>query len=146
MEKYLWILIPLAFPVVFIPFWCFVCFIISLVSGWNTLAREFQTTQKPEGKTFFSQRAMLNGARYNHVLNVTPAPQGLHLNLMSLFRAGHPPLLIPWSKLGPFSSRQILWLTANSTTISTGAGGKVVLTLFDQKVVDAISGYLHQYQ
>lgn len=77
-------------------FWLLVVNLIALASGWKLLAKRFRPQLPFPGPVWKWQSAMLRGARYNGSLNIGADPMGMFLAVMPIFRAGHPPLLIPW--------------------------------------------------
>ena len=137
----LWFLIPLGA----VAFWCFICFIISLASGWHHLAGHFRAAQDAtpnlEGQAFYLQRAQMNGSEYKGCLNLKVANQGLYLSVLLPFRAGHAPLLIPWNALSDFELNKIFWMNYQVTTITSPSGGKVKLGLIDQNLIKAIQSH-----
>jgi hypothetical protein len=101
--------LPLLFPFVFSAFWCFVCFMLGFVSGWQRLALAYATDQAPRGTAFSWQSGYVGAVRYGNCLNVRVAPEGLFLSTVWLFRLGHKPLLVPWDAIHNPQPRQVLW-------------------------------------
>ncbi|WP_035601585.1 hypothetical protein [Haloferula sp. BvORR071] len=104
-------LAPLLFLILFPAFWCFVVWIISILGGWARLGRDYTARNKPLGPDFSMlslQIAPMTG--YNNCLQVTFCAQGIYMVPFLIFRVGHPPLLIPWSKVGPIQTRNFLWM------------------------------------
>lgn len=106
---------PLGFAIFFVALWCAVCFIISMVSGWFALARRFRMQSEPYGdlKTagpFFYTVYMRFWGRYSSVIRLTAASDALYGSVLFLFRAGHPPLRIPWNEVR-FGKTKRLWRT-----------------------------------
>lgn len=85
-----------AMPVVFVGFWMSVCWLLALIGGWRALASPYRVDGEPKGpmRRVFG---MIGLVSYNGVLDVGASQHGLELRVMSLFRAGHPPLRIPWN-------------------------------------------------
>ena len=83
-------------PVVFVGFWMGVCWILALAGGWRALAARYRVSNEPRPTT---QRTsgMVGLVSYNGVLELAASRLGLELRVMGLFRAGHPPLRIPWT-------------------------------------------------
>lgn len=95
------VLIPfiiLAFAIVFPIFWMLVVGLISLLSGWQRLAQRYRATLPPSGQKWTWQYGMIGWAGYRGVLNLTANDAGLFMEVMWLFRFGHPPLFIPWQE------------------------------------------------
>ena len=96
---WLFVLIPLAFVIVFPVFWLFTVWLIGSFGGWQRMAQRYRAQQPPTGKRFVSQYGFVGGARYGNALNVTANDAGLHISPVSLFAFNHPPLFIPWHDL-----------------------------------------------
>jgi hypothetical protein len=87
-----------AFLVVFPAFWCGICVLLSWMGGWSRMAQQFTASanQSVQGKTLSWRSGRVGGVNYKGVLNIRTNKSGMHLSVMPLFRAGHPPLFIPW--------------------------------------------------
>lgn len=92
---FLLLLIPL-FLVGFVLIWSGVVYLLAWLSGWRRLARHYRCAKAPAGSVFGTLWAMLGPVNHRGTLQIQPAPEGLYLSMMALFRIGHPPLLIPW--------------------------------------------------
>jgi hypothetical protein len=92
-----WVLL---IPLVALPFmYVVVAYMISNM-GWSTLAARFRTdTPPPEGARRMQWGSFGGFGSYNNVLTVGYSDAGLYLGVLILFRAFHPPLLIPWSAI-----------------------------------------------
>lgn len=92
-------LIPFLFPFFFIGMWCLVCKKISQ-EGWSDWARIYRCERELTGKLYSgrSGRFSLQGS-YSRILNVRLGHEGIGLSVMLPWRVGHPPLLLPWSKV-----------------------------------------------
>jgi hypothetical protein len=116
-------LVIIAAPFGFVGFWMGVCWLLGAASGWRGLARRWRTREEaPIGAEWVS--GMLGLISYNGVLSVGVAEDGLDLRVMLLFRAGQPPLRIPWSEIrvegespGLFGSRTRLRLGERGPTL-----------------------------
>lgn len=124
-----WLLpaILIGFPLVFVPFWCFVCWLLSQMGGWGRIAARFPGSPNPDGPTFSMQSGRVGMTNYRSVLTIRPAPDGLHLAIMAIFRVGHPPLFIPWHEIRNARRRQILWMETISFDVSAPAIGRISL-------------------
>ena len=95
------LLVGLGFLAVFPLWWSLVLWMISRIGGWASLAGKYAAGRRPEGVNY-SWRSMrispLMG--YNNCLEVTLSREGIFMVPFVLFRAGHRPLLIPWSCIG----------------------------------------------
>jgi hypothetical protein len=87
--------------ILFLPvFWCLITFLIGALSGWLTLARKFRAENDFDGEKFhFCSAYMRFFSHYGNVLTFGADLSGLYLSIFPMFRAGHPPLLIPWSEI-----------------------------------------------
>ena len=86
----------------FIAVWCAVCYLLSLIGGWHTLAASWRTQDVFAGpKQSFCSGEMrwrwLVG--YNGVLTLGSNMHGLSLSVFAPFRVGHPPLFILWTAI-----------------------------------------------
>ena len=104
--------IVVGFLVIFPTFWCFVVWLISLIGGWRRLAQVYRTSETPGGRLLFTRFVLVGIASYRNTVTLHITPAGLHLAVMPLFRAGHPPLLIPWTALRGGESASFRWLAA----------------------------------
>jgi hypothetical protein len=112
-SNHFWTIWIYVYPLFFVTIWCVVCFLISVFSGWKTLARRFRTQVEPYGDVksagpFFYAVQMRNKANYSSVIRVAVASDALYLSILFLFRVGHPPLAIPWSEI-KFSKTTVFW-------------------------------------
>jgi hypothetical protein len=86
--------------VFFIAFWCFVTFLISVITGWHSLAQRFRYTDDFDGETWGFRSAYTRFfSHYGSCLKFGANSSGLYMSIFPLFRPGHPPLLIPWSEV-----------------------------------------------
>lgn len=74
--------------------------VLSRLTGWATLAREYTVDKEPEG-----DRRSWEGIRlrrfgyYNSCVVMVLSPGGLYLRVFRPFAFGHRPLLIPWERI-----------------------------------------------
>ena len=106
------------FPFFFAGIWCLVCVKISK-KGWHDWSRIYRCDRPLTGKLYpgRSGRFSFQGS-YSRVLNVRLCKEGIGLSVMLPWRAGHPPLLIPWSKVVGVEERNFLFLRSLRVTIS----------------------------
>ncbi len=95
---------PLGIAILFVAFWCVVCFLISLFTGWFTLSRRFKKQSEPQGETrsagpLFYGVYMRFWSHYGSAVRLTAASDALYASMLFLLRLGHPPLRIPWSEI-----------------------------------------------
>ena len=88
------VLVPV-FVVGFALFWIFVTFLISMF-GWRSLAAEYRAAAPFRGPVRSWASGRVGLAKYNGILAVGADPAGVSLAVNPLFRAGSPPLFIPW--------------------------------------------------
>ncbi len=79
--------------------WCAVLAVISLASGWRSLADRFRAESPPPDHRQWMVSGSLGWVDFNSSLVVGHSEAGLHLAAFPLFRPFHPPLLIPWSAI-----------------------------------------------
>lgn len=101
-NSFSWLLPSIAagFPLVFGGIWCLILRILSSASGWGRLAARFQHPGKFDGTCHHFQSARMKGVNFNSALVIGANREGLYLAPMILFRAFHPPLLVPWAEVG----------------------------------------------
>ena len=91
---------PSLFIVYFAALWCFVTFLIAMISGWHTLASRFRSTDDFNGETWTFRTAYMRFfSHYGTILTFGADSSGLYMSIFPAFRIGHPPLLIPWSEI-----------------------------------------------
>jgi hypothetical protein len=86
-------------PLGFVAWWCFVCFILGLVSGWHGLADRYRTHEPAPRNQRSLQGGMVGWVSHQGTLSLGAAEDGLDLRVLVLFRPGHPPLRIPWDDI-----------------------------------------------
>jgi hypothetical protein len=103
-----WLLpaILIGFPLVFIPLWCGIVFMLSRMSGWSEIAARFPGSPNPTGTLFGTVTGMVGWVSYRNVLKVHVAPEGLHVVPWKIFTIGHAPIFIPWSEIHQARLRQ----------------------------------------
>ncbi len=90
----------LIFPFFLVTMWILVGYVIALGGGWRLLAKRFRAQAPFSGKKWGGQSARMNwAANYSGVLTIGADNSGLFMVPFFLFRAGHPPLLIPWVEI-----------------------------------------------
>ncbi|GAB3690953.1 hypothetical protein GCM10027592_08620 [Spirosoma flavus] len=103
-------LIIVGFSIFFVSLWSGIVYLLSYLSGWQTLARQFQVQPRKEGveSNVYGRVGFVN---YNGVLKVACTDQGLYLAVMNVFSLGHPPILIPWSIVHDIREQHLLFQT-----------------------------------
>lgn len=89
--------IPPWAPFIFVGGWFVVGFVISRL-GWSSFATAHGDASRPPGPAYTSPHTQFGDwrASYNNVVRVVPCERGLWICVMFLFRAFHPPFLLPW--------------------------------------------------
>ncbi|MFY1831910.1 hypothetical protein ACN47A_38700 [Myxococcus fulvus] len=91
----------------------FVMWVLSWVSGWRGLARNFGTDagDRPESMQWL-RSAQLGWTSYNYCLWMGGDERGLYLRPVLPLRLSHSPLRIPWSEIRAWERKQFLfWST-----------------------------------
>jgi hypothetical protein len=78
------------------------------------------------------------------VVRATVAAEGLGLRVLFLFRAGHPPLLLPWSVLGPVVATRSWGRTRYEVAVRVNERRSVRLRFRDQRLYTAMQPWLGQ--
>jgi hypothetical protein len=87
---------PYIFPIVFVGLsWISAHFF----GSWQQLAATYGYREKFVGQTWKFQYVAVNRSEYKNSVTVGINSTGLYLAPFSLFRTGHPPILIPWAEL-----------------------------------------------
>jgi hypothetical protein len=88
------------FPVFFICLWVCVGFIISRM-GWHAFATRYPMQARPSGTAYNSPSSWFGiiFACYRNVVRVVFTDAGVYFYAMFLFRAFHPPFLVPWQSV-----------------------------------------------
>lgn len=109
----------------FAAIWLGILFLVSRFGGWNRLYKCYKfplNAQKPFKVKKF-QSIQLGLSNYNGVMTLSLYPEGLGMEVMILFRFGHPKILIPWRdiKLKEKSSSIFFWnkLEVGNPSIAT---------------------------
>jgi len=102
-QFWLWLsflLLFLAGSSFFVWAWIGTSLLLSWFSGWRQLACRYRASQPPTGERFrMPSLAMRWGTAYHGSAYLSADSDGLFLSAISLLRAGHPPLFIPWSDI-----------------------------------------------
>jgi hypothetical protein len=86
------------------------CFLGAQLSGWRELAKYYRSDAPFEGERWrFRSCNMRLLTHYGGCVTVGANEYGLYLTLFSLFRIGHPPLLIPWNEVRLKMGKTIVW-------------------------------------
>jgi hypothetical protein len=115
--------IGIFFPFAFVGMWIFISFIISRF-GWIRFTRKYPSQGRPPGRVYSVPMVTfgMTGIAYRGIARAVATETGLYIYLMLLFRAFHPPFILPWSsieKIVPYSN---LWTRGYIIQIRNGAG------------------------
>ena len=124
-----------------VTFWCAICRMISL-AGWSQLAQSFRAGNVAIGPLQSFQSMDVGGARYNGAIVARVWGAGLYLRVWPIFRVGHPPLLIPWSAIGPLQEQKMWWSQVWICTVTAGRCGRVKLSIGQRALAEAISMHI----
>lgn len=117
------LIVPLAiagFAVFFVSLWCLICYALSHMSGWQTLARCYPAASAPQGVSEGIGVATLNRVQYKNTMFTRVTNEGLYLSQLFFFAVGHAPVLIPWRAFHALPEQKVLWATVHRFTISAG--------------------------
>ncbi len=126
------------FFVIFPLFWCFVVWLISHVGGWQRLAKRYKAGEYRvvTGDLHKGVQGMVGIANYKGTLTLHFNAEGFFMEVMPLFKIGHPRLFIPWSEISARKDSNLLWWKRQRLSI----GNPVVNT------VTLPTGLLEQHQ
>ena len=92
-----------------LPFWFLISFLIAQIGGWGELSRYYRAGNPFDGRRWrFRSGQMRLTTHYNGCLTLGVNSYGFYLAVFFLFRAGHPPLFIPWQDIF-VKTGKILW-------------------------------------
>lgn len=80
-------------------FWISIMYLLSLLSGWRTLAKRYSAQDEFGGRTWRFKSIRTGFVSYSCCVNFTASDRGLGISVLFPFRFGHPKLLIPWTDL-----------------------------------------------
>jgi hypothetical protein len=94
----------IALAIFSLAWWIAISLIYSRMSGWRQLSKDFRASSKPPGEArhagpFLSGVQMRSTCDYSSVIHLSAADDALYLSVVFAFRAGHPPLCIPWKQI-----------------------------------------------
>ncbi|HEY7373221.1 MAG TPA: hypothetical protein VIF57_13750 [Polyangia bacterium] len=96
-----WLL--LVYPLFAVIIWAATLTALSIGGGWRALAQRFPATGPRAGAmwsfTSATFRTRLLPVHYGNCVTVAVGDAGVRLGMLFVFRAMHPPILIPWSAI-----------------------------------------------
>lgn len=119
-----------AFLVVFPLFWCGVVWLIAQISGWPRLAQRYAAGNRPlAGERAGGVRGMIGGASYKGTLTLHFNAEGFFIEVMPIFKIGHPRLFIPWSEITGWQPVQLFWWKSARLSVGNPVLGTITLPL-----------------
>ena len=101
---------PFVFLAIFVFVWACLCYFISVLGGWRSLARVYPASQFLPGERFRFRSAWMGaGINYRISLTLEANTQGLHISVFLPLRIGHPSLFIPWEEISA-EPEMFFWL------------------------------------
>jgi len=104
---------PLWFALYFVGLWIVIMLLLSLLSGWRSLAGQFRASTPPDGDRFRFTSGSIGfwffPVSYSNCLTVTVGHGGIHLAMFLPFRLFHPPLFIPWAMIETAVGKRFLF-------------------------------------
>ncbi|MCB1278896.1 hypothetical protein [Prosthecobacter sp.] len=123
-----WLLVAIigGFFIVFPVFWCGVVWLLSRIGGWHLLAANHASGSRLVTGTCSSGiTGRVGSMNYRNVLTLHADHDGFFLDVMPLFRVGHPRLFISWSEITASKPYRILFWKAECLSI----GDPVITTI-----------------
>jgi hypothetical protein len=116
------------FLVVFPLFWCFVVWLISHVGGWQRLSKRYAAGNRPvTGARHNGIQGMVGVASYRGTLTLHFNADGFFVEVMPLFKIGHPRLFIPWTDISARKEIRLLWWKSERLSIGNPAVATITL-------------------
>jgi hypothetical protein len=99
---------------VFAVFWLVITGLLSILGGWHTLSKQFQTSTSIDGQRFrFASgsfgRFPFPVTAYGNCLFVTVADTGFRIAILFPFRFLSPPIFVPWEAVDAVESKSFLF-------------------------------------
>jgi hypothetical protein len=97
-------------PLFFVGIWTLVCLIVSH-RGWRSFSSRYPAESRPPGPAYSSPKTWFGTLRgsYRNSVRIVLTDAGVYFSVLPLFRAFHPPFLVPWASVrriekqdGPF--------------------------------------------
>ena len=89
--------------------WCFLSWLISRLSGWSRLAKNYRSTAPIEGESARMRTGRIGPVTYHSCLSFRVSDEGLRIAVAFPLRLGHPPLYIPWDQIHHIQEDPILY-------------------------------------
>ncbi len=99
-------------------FWCLGCFVASRF-GWSNWTALYRCDRQLQGTIYRGRSGRFKDQKsYRGVLCVVLCEDGIGLSLAQIWRPGHPPLLIPWSKVVAAEEKNYIFFHLLRITLS----------------------------
>lgn len=94
-------------------FWVLSCYVAGIVSGWKKLGKRFKRGNEPTGETltygpWLTAMSSRYWMRYNNIVRLEAAQDGLYMSVILPMRFGHPSLFLPWNEVSVKKVRHML--------------------------------------
>lgn len=93
----------------FVLFWMSIATLLGHMSGWKAMHARFGAPPGPIVPRSELVSGRVGLVNYNNVLRVGGDRFGLYLSVLIFFRAGHPPVFIPWNEVHEAERKDFLW-------------------------------------
>lgn len=138
-EPALTAVIVVGFLIGFPLFWMAIVFLISRLSGWVPLARDFPAKHPASGETFGWSSARLRPfTNYGGCLTVTVSSAGIHIQPWMLYRVGHEPVMIPWGAIEDMRVSPLLFSAMVRLRLRGPTGGRHTISLYGKRLVASV--------
>lgn len=127
----------------FVALWLFASAMMSQLSGWRELGKQFNLNKKIQGEVFRTVSGAVfmstwRYARYSGVLYFTANQEGLKMSVAFPLRFMTPPLFIPWNHVesasltgrAPFKGTTISLKNHKAKILILGDPGKRILEIY----------------
>ena len=106
-----------------IALWVIVGFVISRM-GWHQFAKKYASVTRPLGRSFHCQIVWFGSifASYRNAVRIVISDAGIYFYPIILFRAFHPPFLVPWDKVVGVIKRKRFFIVSQELKIRDDAG------------------------
>jgi hypothetical protein len=108
----IYLLLPIAFVLLFGVIWAGVCLLLSHMGGWARLAEHYAARDDEPGETHYMCSGAVGWVSYRSCLILRVCDNGLRMSVWFPFRIGHPPLFIPWDEFHGVFEKRMLRLTS----------------------------------
>ena len=116
------------FPFFFAGLWLLVSLIVSR-RGWRSFAMRYPAPTRPAGNAYNSPSSTFGvSGHYRNVVRVVFAGAGVYFYVTFMFRAFHPPFLVPWESVKCIERKKGFFGSSYALEIEDAAG-KVQLHL-----------------